>query len=48
VLPDGKGLARFSGRVNGEAMEDAVELPGGKPSARWTGTRTVAAKVVTE
>ncbi len=30
ALPDGKGVARFAGRANGEAMEGTVELPGGK------------------
>jgi hypothetical protein len=48
ALPDGDGVARFSGRVNGEVMEGTVELPGAKAPARWTATRTVAATVVTE
>ncbi len=48
VLPDGKGVSRFSGRTNGDAMEGTVELPGAKAPARWTATRTVAGKVVTE
>ncbi len=47
ALPDGKGVARYSGRANGETMEGTVELPGGKP-ARWTATRTVAEKVLLE
>ena len=48
ALPDGKGVARFSGRANGEAMEGTVELPGGKVVQRWTATRTAVGKVVTE
>jgi hypothetical protein len=48
ALPDGKGVARFSGRANGDAMEGTVELPAGKAPARWTAVRTVAGKVVTE
>jgi hypothetical protein len=48
ALPEGKGVARFSGRVNGEAMEGTVELPGGKPAQRWTATRTAVGKVVVE
>ena len=48
ALPDGKGIARFSGRANGDAMEGAVELAGGKPAQHWTATRTVTAKVITE
>jgi len=48
ALPDGKGVARFSGRANGEAMEGTVELPGGKVAQRWTATRTAVGKVVTD
>jgi phospholipid N-methyltransferase len=47
VLPDAKGLSRFSGRINGDTMEGAVESPG-KAAQRWTATRTVQAKVVIE
>jgi hypothetical protein len=47
ALPDGKGVARFSGRANGDAMEGTVESPGKAPK-RWTATRTIAAKVSTE
>jgi hypothetical protein len=45
VVPEGRGLSRFSGRVNGDAMEGTVEASGGKPAQRWTATRTAAAKV---
>jgi hypothetical protein len=48
ALPDGKGLARFSGRVNDNAMEGTVELPGLKNPQRWTATRTAAGAVTTE
>ncbi|MEO7727741.1 MAG: methyltransferase domain-containing protein [Burkholderiales bacterium] len=49
ALPDGKSVARFSGRANGEAMEGTVDSPaGGKPAQRWTATRTAAAKVLLE
>jgi precorrin-6B methylase 2 len=48
ALPDGKGVARFSGRASGDAMEGTVEFAGGRPAQRWTATRTVAAKVITE
>ena len=48
VLPDGKNISRFSGRVNGEAMEGMVDLPGGKGMAKWTAVRTAEAKVVME
>jgi phospholipid N-methyltransferase len=48
VVPEGKGLSRFSGRVNGDAMEGTVESTGGKAAQRWTATRTAAAKVVIE
>lgn len=47
-LPEGKGVARFSGRASGEAMEGTVELPGGKAAQRWTATRTAVGKVITE
>ena len=47
-LADARGVSRFSGRVNGDAMEGMVELPGGKATARWTATRTAAAAVVTD
>lgn len=48
VVPEGTGLARFSGRVNGEAMEGTVESSGGKAAQHWTAKRTAAAKVVIE
>ncbi len=48
VLPDAKGTARFSGRVDGEAMEGTVEAAAGKPAQRWTATRTAAVKVLTD
>jgi hypothetical protein len=48
VLPDGKNISRFSGRVNGEAMEGMVDLPGGKGMVKWTAVRTAEAKVVME
>ena len=48
VLPDGKNISRFSGRVNGEAMEGMVELTGGKTMVKWTAVRTAEAKVVME
>ena len=48
ALPEGKGTARFSGRVNGETMEGSVELPGGKVTQRWTATRMAVGKVITE
>ena len=35
-------------RVNGEAMEGMVDLPGGKGMAKWTAVRTAEAKVVME
>jgi methyltransferase family protein len=40
TLPDGKGMARFSGRVKDDAMDGTVELPGAKAPARWTAVRT--------
>ena len=48
ALPDARGTARFSGRVNGNAIEGTVELPAGKGAQPWTAVRTAAAKVVTE
>jgi len=48
MLPDGKGLARFSGRVNGETMDGMVDLAGGKMMAKWTARRTTTAAVLTE
>jgi hypothetical protein len=48
ALPDGKGIARFSGRVKDDAMEGTVELPGGKAPVRWTAVRTAAGVVVTD
>jgi phospholipid N-methyltransferase len=48
VLPDGKNVSRFNGRVNGEAMEGMVDLPNGKGMAKWTAVRTAEAKVVME
>lgn len=47
ALADLKGTARFSGRIDGEAMEGTVELPGAKPQ-RWTAMRTAVAKVIAE
>ena len=44
VLPESKGIARFSGRVSGETMEGTVDAPG-KVQERWTATRTSATKV---
>jgi len=48
ALPDGKGIARFAGRVKDDAMEGTVELPGARTSARWSAVRTVAGAVTTE
>ena len=48
ALQDGKGTARFSGRVKNDAMEGTVELPGTKNPQRWIATRTAAAKVIAE
>jgi len=45
ALPDGKGLARFSGRVSDNAMEGTVEMPGAKAPARWSAVRTAAGVV---
>lgn len=47
-LPDGKGIARFSGHVKSDAMEGTVELPGSKAPARWSAVRTAAGVVATE
>jgi phospholipid N-methyltransferase len=46
-LPDGKGAARFSGRVKDNAMEGRVEFPDKAP-ARWSATRTAAGVVTAE
>lgn len=48
ALPDGKGFARFSGRVKDDAMEGTVEFPGGKTPARWRAMRTAVVKVDAE
>ena len=48
ALPDAKGAVRFSGRVNGDAMEGTVEAAAGKPAQRWTAMRTATGKVVIE
>ena len=48
MLPEGRGVARFNGRVSGEAMEGMVELPGGKAPVKWTATRTAVAAVLME
>jgi len=48
ALPEDKGLARYSGRVNGDAMEGSVEVPGVKTPVHWSATRIAAAKVNTE
>jgi hypothetical protein len=45
ALPDGKGMARFSGRVKDDAMDGRVELPGAKVPARWSAVRTAAGVV---
>ena len=45
ALPDGKGVARFAGRVKDDAMEGTVELPGGKNPQRWIATRAEAGVV---
>ena len=47
ALPDAKGQARFTGRINGDAMEGSLEAPG-KAAQRWTAMRTAARKVVIE
>jgi hypothetical protein len=48
ALPDARGTARFSGRVNDGVMDGTVELPGATAPARWSAARTAAAKVLTE
>ena len=45
ALPDGRGNARFSGRVKGDAMEGTVELPGAKPAGRWSAVRIATGAV---
>ena len=48
ALPDARGIARFSGRVMGSAIEGTVELPAGRGAQSWTAVRTATAKVITE
>jgi len=48
ILPDGKGVARFSGRVDGEVMEGMAELAGGKTMVKWSAARTLSAPVLME
>jgi len=48
MLSEGKNVSRFTGRVNGEAMEGMVDLPAGKGMARWSAARTAVAAVVME
>ena len=48
ALPDARGIARFSGRVKGSAIEGTVELPAGRGVQPWTAVRTAAAPVSTE
>ncbi len=48
TLPEGKGSARFSGRVKDGTMEGTVELPNARTPARWTAVRVAAAKVLIE
>ena len=48
ALPDGKGVARFSGLVKGNSIEGTVELPAGRGTQQWTAVRTATANVVTE
>ncbi len=45
ALPDGKGTARFSGRIKDSTMDGVVELPGAKAPARWSAVRTAAGVV---
>ena len=46
TLPDdGKGMARFSGRVKDDAMEGMVDVPGAKAPVRWSAVRTAAGVV---
>ncbi len=42
ALPDGHGIARFSGRVSGDAMEGTVALADGRAPIRWTAMKTDA------
>jgi phospholipid N-methyltransferase len=42
ALPAAGGRHTFKGRVAGDTMEGAVELPGGKGAAKWTATRVKA------
>jgi hypothetical protein len=44
ALADGKGMARFSGRVKDNTMDGVVEWPGKAP-ARWSAIRTAAGVV---
>ncbi len=48
TLPDGKGVARFSGRVRDEAMEGQVEWPGATAPVRWSAVRVAAGAAVTD
>jgi len=48
AVPDGKGVARYTGRVNGDSIEGSVDFAGNKPAARWTATRTLPGSVVIE
>jgi hypothetical protein len=45
ALADGKGMARFSGRVKDKTMDGVVEMPGAKAPARWSAVRTAAGVV---
>ena len=45
ALPEGKGLARYSGRVNGDTMDGSVEQPGAKAPGHWSAQRIAAEKV---
>jgi len=42
ALPTTGGRHTFKGRVTGDTMEGAVELPGGKGAAKWTAVRQKA------
>lgn len=48
ALPDGKGIARFSGRVKDNAMEGDVELPGRATPVHWSAVRTAVQAVSAE
>jgi len=48
VLPDTRGIARFSGRVKDDSMEGTVELAGSPVPVRWSAVRTATAKVLAE